>query len=434
MIRLWRLCALVLILALAACQRDDAAPTSLPPGLPTAAPTLAPRPTAAPPITAVAQPTPSPSGLTLWAVAQGAELEALRRLVGDLAAASGAQVLVVGKSADALLADIRADALAGLPPPDLIWGTQDELGLLMRADLLQPAADGLAEQAFLPATLAGAQLEGQRWGTPVAAQSALLLLYNRKLVSAPPRTTDELIARARAQNAGGTVGLVAAWAEPRWFVAWLTGMGGGTLGPDGRPALDTPQTVAALNLLKELRVAGPPPPSTYEEGVELFRQGRAAFAIDGDWSLEGYREYSDTLDFAVAPLPVVPSTGRVSAGPLGGLYLMYSRQLADARRDQALALGRALAGLAAQLRVAGELHRLPALAAALGDPAVAADPALAAIAAQAPGAPGLPPTGALRCAWDAIGSQLAPVLLGDQTQEDAARAMQASADACAQAG
>lgn len=434
MIRLWRLCALVLILALAACQRDDAAPTPLPPGLPTAAPTLAPRPTPAPPITAVAQPTPSPSGLTLWAVAQGAELEALRRLVGDLAAASGAQVLVVGKSADALLADIRADALAGLPPPDLIWGTQDELGLLMRADLLQPAADGLADQAFLPATLAGAQLEGQRWGTPVAAQSALLLLYNRKLVSAPPRTTDELIARARAQNAGGTVGLVAAWAEPRWFVAWLTGMGGGTLGPDGRPALDTPQTVAALNLLKELRVAGPPPPSTYEEGVELFRQGRAAFAIDGDWSLEGYREYSDTLDFAVAPLPVVPSTGRVSAGPLGGLYLMYSRQLADARRDQALALGRALAGLAAQLRVAGELHRLPALAAALGDPAVAADPALAAIAAQAPGAPGLPPTGALRCAWDAIGSQLAPVLLGDQTQEDAARAMQASADACAQAG
>ena len=434
MLRFWRLCALVLILALAACQRDDAAPTPLPPGLPTAAPTLAPRPTPAPPITAVAQPTPSPSGLTLWAVAQGAELEALRRLVGDLAAASGAQVLVVGKSADALLADMRADALAGLPPPDLIWGTQDELGLLMRADLLQPAADGLAEQAFLPATLAGAQLEGQRWGTPVAAQSALLLLYNRKLVSAPPRTTDELIARARAQNAGGTVGLVAAWAEPRWFVAWLTGMGGGTLGPDGRPALDTPQTVAALNLLKELRVAGPPPPSTYEEGVELFRQGRAAFAIDGDWSLEGYREYSDTLDFAVAPLPVVPSTGRVSAGPLGGLYLMYSRQLADARRDQALALGRALAGPAAQLRVAGELHRLPALAAALGDPAVAADPALAAIAAQAPGAPGLPPTGALRCAWDAIGSQLAPVLLGDQTQEDAARAMQASADACAQAG
>ncbi len=434
MLRLWRLCALLLILALAACQRDDAAPTSPPPGVPTAAPTLAPRPTAAPPVTAVAQPTASPSALTLWVVAQGAELDALRRLVDDLATASGAQVLVVGKTADALVADIRADTLAGLPPPDLIWGTQDELGLLMRGDLLQPAADGLSEQAFLPATLAGAQLDGQRWGTPVAAQSALLLLYNRKLVSAPPRTTDELIARARAQTGGGTVGLVAAWAEPRWFVAWLTGMGGGALGPDGRPALDTPQTIAALNLLKELRVAGPPPPSTYEEGVDLFRQGRAAFAIDGDWSLDSYREYSDTLDLGVAPLPVVPSTGRVAAGPLGGIYLMYGSLLADARRDQAFALGRALAGPAAQLRVAGELRRLPALVAALGDPAVAADPALAAIAAQAPGAPGLPPTGALRCAWDAIGSQLAPVLLGDQTQAEAARAMQAAADACVQGG
>lgn len=433
MLRLWRLCALLLILALAACQRDDATPTP-PPGATAAAPTLAPRPTSAPPVTAVAQPTPSPSALTLWAVAQGAELEALRRLVDDLAGASGTQVLVVGKSADALLADIRADTLAGLPPPDLIWGTQDELGLLMRGDLLQPAADGLPDQAFLPATLAGATVAGQRWGTPLAAQSALLLLYNRKLVSAPPRTTDELIARARAQVGGGTFGLVAAWAEPRWFVAWLSGFGGATLGADGRPTLDTPQTVAALNLLKELRPAGPPPPSTYEEGVELFAQGRAAFAIDGDWSLAGYREFSDTLDLAVAPLPVVPATGRVAAAPLGGIYLMYSHLLADARRDQALALGRALADPAAQLRIAAELHRLPALAAALADPAVTSDPTLAAIAAQAPGAAGLPPTGALRCAWDGIQSQLAPVLLGEQTQEDAARAMQASADACAQGG
>ena len=132
---------------------------------------------------------------------------------------------------------------------------------------------------------------------------------------------------------------MAAWAEPRWFTAWLNGFAGAPLGADGRPALDTPQMLAALNLLKELRPAGPPPPSTYDEGVRLFRQGRAAFAIDGDWSLAGYREYTDTLDIGVAALPLVPATQRVAAPAFGGMYLMYSAQLGGARLDQARAGG-----------------------------------------------------------------------------------------------
>jgi ABC-type glycerol-3-phosphate transport system substrate-binding protein len=368
----------------------------------------------------------------MWAIASGPQLEALSRLVADLAQPIGVDTVVIGKSADGLLADIRADALAGLPPPDLIWGTQDELGLLQRDDLLQPAADKLAENALLPATVAGATLNNQRWGTPLAAQGYLLLLYNRKLVDSAPRTTDELITRARALTAGNTVGIVAAWAEPRWFAAWLNGFGGSTLGQDGRPTLDTPQTIAALNLLKELRTAGPPAPSTYDDGVQLFRQGRAAFAIDGDWSLAGYRAYTDTLDLGIAPLPVVPATQQIAAPALGGVYLMYSRALDGQRHDQALALGRALAAPDAQARIARDLKLLPALRATLADPAVTGDPALSAAAAQAAGAPGLPPTGALRCAWDAIGAELAPVLLGQLDQADAAREMQASADTCVQ--
>jgi ABC-type glycerol-3-phosphate transport system substrate-binding protein len=368
----------------------------------------------------------------MWAVASGPQLEALGRLVADLSQPLGAQVVVIGKSADGLVADIRADALAGLPPPDLIWGSQDELGLLQRDEMIQPASDGLAEQALLPGPLAGAVLNGQRWGTPLAAQGYLLLLYNRKLANSAPRTTDELISRARALTAGDKFGMVAAWAEPRWFTAWLNGFGGTALGADGRPTLDTPQTVAALNLLKELRASGPPPPSTYDEGVRLFRQGRAAFAIDGDWSLAGYREYTDTLDLGIAPLPAVPATGQVAAPGLGGVYLMYGRGLTGPRLDQARALGQALATPAAQTRIAAELQLLPALRAALADPAVTSNPALAAAAAQAPGAPGLPPTAALRCAWDAIAAELPPVLLGDQDQASAAAAMQSRADACAQ--
>jgi ABC-type glycerol-3-phosphate transport system substrate-binding protein len=414
------------------------APPAPPPALPSALPTPTarptvpptPRPTAAPAVTAVVEPTAAPGALIVWAAAEGPRLEALRKLLADMSRAIGAEVQVVGKSQDGLHADLRAAVLSGLPLPDLIWGTQDDLGILRRQGLLQPTGDRLDAAAFLPATIAGATLDGERWGTPLAAQGALFLLYNKKLVDNVPRTSDELIVAARQQTGGDRYGLVAGWAEPRWLAAWLAGFGGAALAADGAPSLDTPQMVSALNLLKELRPSGPPPPSTYREGARLFRQGRAAFALDGDWSLEGYHDYTDTLDLGIAPMPLVAATGRPAAPPLGGVYLLYSKDLSGTQLDQARALGAALARRDAQARIAGELRLLPALRAALDDPAVQADPALAAAAAHAADAGGLPPTEALRCAWMAIAAELPPVLVGEVAQEEAAQLMQRSAANC----
>ena len=421
---------LVLLCLLTACSPAPA-PTKIvtpTPARPTPLPTR--RPTAPPPITAIPQPTAPPGALVLWAPMEGPQLEALQRLIADLSQPLGVEVQVIGKSADGLHADLSAAALAGLAPPDLLWGTQDDLGIVQRQGLLQPAVDGLNEGAFIPAAIAGAMLESQRWGTPLAAQGSLFLFYNRRLVERPPHTSDELITAARAQTGGGRYGIVAGWAEPRWLVAWLTGMGGSALGPDGAPSLDTPQMLGALNLLKELRASGPPSPSTYIDGVRLFTQGQAAFAIDGDWSLQGYRQYTDTLDLGIAPMPVVPATRRVAAPPLGGIYLMYGKSLDGARLERARALGTALAQPAAQARIARDLGLLPALRAALTDSELRDNPALATAAAQIEGATGLPPTKALRCAWSAIGAELPPVLLGDLQQEDAGRLMQANAENC----
>jgi arabinogalactan oligomer/maltooligosaccharide transport system substrate-binding protein len=423
---------LVLLCLLGACSP---APAPVPAEVPTTplarpAPLPTPRPTAAPPVTAIPQPTAPPGALVLWASMEGQQLEALRRLIAEVSQPLGIEVQLVGKSPDGLHADLRAAALSGLPLPDLLWGTQDDLGIVQRQGLLQPAADGLDAGAFLPAVIAGATLEGQRWGTPLAAQGSLFLLYNRRLVERPPRTSDELIVAARAQTSGDRYGLVAGWAEPRWLAAWLAGVGGATLGPDGAPDLDTPQMLAALNLLKELRIAGPPAPSTYADGARLFAGGQAAFAIDGDWSLEGYRQYTDTLDLGIAPMPVVPSSGRVAAPPLGGIYMMYGKSLDGVQLERARALGAALAQPATQARLARDLGLLPALRAALADPAVRDNPALATAAAQIDGAAGLPPTRALRCAWSAIAAELPLVLLGDVRQEDAGQLMQASAANC----
>jgi ABC-type glycerol-3-phosphate transport system substrate-binding protein len=182
--------------------------------------------------------------------------------------------------------------------------------------------------------------------------------------------------------------------------------------------------ISALNLLKELRAGGPPPPSTYLDGARLFRRGEAAFAIDGDWALRKYRQYTDTLDLGVAPLPVVPATGQPALSPLSGWYLMYSAHLAGDQLARAHALGAALAAPESQARVARDLGYLPARRASLADPAVLADPALAAEATGAEQAPGIPPSMAVRCYWDAAEIVLPAWLLDEIDAERAAERLQ----------
>lgn len=431
--RVFRCFTMLLLGLLPACDMlPAAAPTPAP--LLTAAPTPAPPPpTDAPPVTAIAQTTPEPRALSIWAVANEAQAEPLQRLLEEATRQAGVDIAVAVKTADSLQADVRANALADLPQPDLFWGNQEDLGLLQRDQLLGPALDEQPDDTFIPATIATATLDGQRWGTPVAASGALYLLYNKRLVGGPPATSDALIAASRAQTGGGQFGLVAAWAEPRWFAAWLAGTGGSLVGPDGAPTLDTPELVAALYLLKELRVAGPPPPSSYQDGAALFAQGRVAFAIDGDWALEAYRQNPDVLDLGIAPMPIVPGTGQRAAPPLNGIYLLRSASLSDAQLDEARALAATLTDPATQARIARELGLLPAVQAALNDPAVQENPALAAAAAQAMNTPALPPTLGLRCAWRVLEIGLPAVLLDEVTPEEAAGRMQRDAQACVQA-
>src|SRR6185503_14896604 len=103
--------ALALLVLLASCVPvPPPAPTALPTALPvpTASPTFppSPRPTAAPAVTAVVAPTAEPGALVLWAAAEAARLEALRKLVGDLSRSIGVEVQVIGKSQDGLHADL----------------------------------------------------------------------------------------------------------------------------------------------------------------------------------------------------------------------------------------------------------------------------------------------------------------------------------------
>ncbi len=427
-----RVVILVLFL-LAACGQPEASrltPSPTPTTAPVATATPLPAPTTAPTATLVPTRTPAPEPLTVWAAGDETHRDALIRLLMDAAAEAGVPIRINAASSDAMIATVRVAQLDGRPSPDVFWGTGDDLAILRTSGLIQPIQDATLAQQVLPATIAGATDGDQQWGVPIGAQGFLLLFYNRQLVTTAPGSMDALIATARAQTGGGTYGLVAGWVEARWFALWLDMTGGEMLDDTGMPSLDTTETMAALELLRTLRRYGPTPPSTYDAGARLFRRGRAALAIDGDWALESYRHLTGTLDLGIAPLPLA-SNGRPAAAPLTGVYLMYGAALDGARLAQAEQLAETLTGARWQARIARDLGMLPAITSILVDPAVAADPALAAAASYAARAPGIPPTRTIRCAWDAVEIALPPFLLGQRTAAETATAMQRRALACA---
>lgn len=431
MARRARIVTLVLFI-LAACSQPEAslpAPSPAPTTAPVATATPLPSPTAVPTATPSPTLTPAPEPLTVWAAGDEAHRDALIRLLMDAAAEAGVAIRVNAASSDAMIAMVRVAQLDGHPPPDIFWGSGDDLAILHTSGMIQPVQDVALTQEALPATVSGATAGGQQWGVPIGAQGFLLLFYNRQLVATAPGSMDALIATARAQTSGGTYGLVAGWVEARWFALWLDMTGGKILDDAGMPSLDTPETVAALELLRTLRRFGPAPPSTYDAGARLFRRGRAALAIDGDWALDSYRNLTGTLDLGIAPLPLA-SNGRTAAAPLTGVYLMYGAALDGARLAQAEQLAATLADARWQARVARDLGMLPAMTSILADPAVTTDPALAAAASYAARAPGIPPTLAIRCAWDAVEIALPPFLLGQRTAAETATAMQRRATAC----
>lgn len=362
----------------------------------------------------------------VWVAEEGAALDAARALLAD---AEGGPVEAVARPPDGLRLSLATAALAGDPPPDLIWGDQEALAGLLADGLLQPA--GEAAPDTLPALLTAATTDGELWGAPVAANGALLLLYNRGLVGGAPATSDELIVAARAAATPEVVGLVAAWQEAHWVLPWLHAYGGAPTDAAGTMlTIDTPATVEALNLVRVLYEAAEDDTTGYGAGRRMFARGLAAYALDGNWSLPDLAVVSDTLEFGIAPLPAVPATGRPAVAPLGGTYLMFHRDLAGAELERAQLLAAWLAGDAAQARVAGELGRLPARRGAIDDPAVTANPALAAAAARAAVAPGLPPTPAVRCAIFGIDVWLPSVITGTREPAEAATLMQREAEAC----
>ena len=338
---------------------------------------------------------------------------------------------LVTKDTEVLREDYQTASLAG-DAPALLWTVNDQAGPFTKAGLIQPVDDLFDLDIYVESALAGVQLDGKTWGVPVNNGNHLMLLYNKELVPEAPKNTDELIELAKSLTGGDKYGIVWNQIEPFWLVPWLGGFGGKVFADDGvTPTLNTQEMIDTLKFFHELKFTHKviPSESDYGGADTLFKEGKAAMLINGDWALGDYKNaFGDKL--GVAPMPMVTASGKWPAPYTSGKFFMISAGISDEELEAVMEFVDFATNLDNQLDIIKTLSRLPALKEALENELVSSDPILKGSAAQMANGTPMPAVMEMRCNWDSMKPELNTVMANKKSPEDAAADMQKAAEAC----
>ena len=243
-------------------------------------------------------------------------------------------------------------------------------GGLVPLDEALPAT-GVEPDAFLPATIEVSRYDGQLAALPWAADAGLLY-YRRDLLEqyghAPPTTWAELQRQALEIQSGE--GLAHGYVWPGEAGEDLTcstleqvwSLGGDLFDKTGAIVFDSPETLAALQQMKDLVLSGASPENvaTYDglTALAAFRDGQAVFLRNWfvDW---------DLLDGPESPVAGQAGVAALPAACAGGKSLGLSAH--SLHQDEALRLMAFLAGYEAQVEMALSAGKPPALQAAYDD-------------------------------------------------------------------
>ena len=362
----------------------------------------------------------SAQDLVVWHAYRGAEKAAFEKVVAAYNARPATRVKV---GTLAVPYDAFADKISAAVPrgkgPDVFIYAQDRMGGWIEAGNTVEPIDFLVDDAlkarFIPSPVQALTYRGSLYALPLDYK-VITLIYNRKLVARPPRTTDELVAMARklTNKAAGRFGLAWAYGDFYYVASLLNGFGGAVFGPGARPTLDAPENVKALEMLQRWSKAGflPGEPSVALI-TSLFNEGKAAMTISGPWFLG---EIDKGVDYGLAPLPTISEAGGKPIRPwmtVEGVFVTApSRQ-----KDAAFEFVKYVTGPEAARVMALEGRQTPALKAVYDDPQVKADPVLAAFRRQVEVAVPMPNLPEMTMVWTPATTALNKVNAGASARE-----------------
>ncbi|HVY46127.1 MAG TPA: extracellular solute-binding protein, partial [Minicystis sp.] len=280
--------------------------------------------------------------LRLWHGQRGDEEKALQQI---LARWKGPPVDVLAVPYDALGSKIAAAVPLG-EGPDVYIDSHERVGDYRARGIVGPAGDALEPGAFAPYALAAVTDGGVAWAVPLTPK-CLALYVNDDLAKGSPESL-EAIADLAPSLPEGTFALAwqagLAYAHAPLFAAF----GGHMLEPGDAFGFVGPAAERSVLLAKGLVDRGVVPEDADGALVtDLFKNGRAAYAISGPWlaaDLGGARH----LRYHVESLPAVRAAGGARMRPL---VTVESAVLSPkgAARPEARALVRLLASREAAL-------------------------------------------------------------------------------------
>ncbi len=376
--------------------------------------------------------------VVIWHQMRPDERDVLQRQIDRyMSTHPGVTVVQVYKETETLRSGYIIGSIAG-QGPDMVYGPSDPIGVYEATKTIRPMED-----LFTRDYLADFDSSGQVWYKGHLYMLAdkignhLALVYNKKYVARPPTTDRELITLCQQiQNRYGytagrpnVYGLAWNYTEPFFFIPFFTGFGGWIFGPDGvTPTLDTPAMIQALRYVRDLRDVYKiiPGESDYEIADALFKDGKTAMLINGDWSWAGYREKG--MDIGVAPLPLIVETGRWCAPMTSPKGYSINVNVPPAKMALVLDVLKYLLSEQNQLETTRALNTAPTRRSVYQNPDVRNDEILMNSLLQIQRGRPMPVVPEMRAIWDAMRPSYQAVMGGTERPEQAAKDMQSLAE------
>ena len=374
-----------------------------------------------------------PSELVIWHQKTGAEREFFEEAIKEYNRRHPAEELVaLYREGEEMRNAFIIAAVAG-QGPDLVFGPADNVAVFAETRVIRPWDEVLAPDFLAGFTGEGiVQWKDKPWLVADQIGNQLMLVYDRQAVAEPPKTLGELIGLGRNATLsadGETERYALTWnyAEPYFFIPFLTGFGGWIADKDGNPTLDTPEMRRALQFVLDLRDKHGliPRYEDYNTANLMFLRRRAAMIINGPWS---WADYDVPERSMIALLPVNEETGLrcrpIVAAKGYALNINTPAQKFDFVR-RALAY---LTGEEIQLSMASRLFTTPTLKTVIESPAFRDNPVLQLALEQARNSIPMPVDNRIRFIWDGFREPYRRVFTDDLPPDEAARLMQREAE------
>jgi arabinogalactan oligomer/maltooligosaccharide transport system substrate-binding protein len=368
---------------------------------------------------AVAFPAAADTEIVVWHAYRAAEKAAIEKV----AAAYNAEHPGVKVNTLAVPYDAFADKISAAVPrgkgPDVFIYAQDRLGGWIEAgNTVEPIdffLDKEIKARFIPSTLEAVTYKNTVFGLPVDYK-VITLIYNKKLISKPPKTSGELVkvAKAHTDAAAGKFGLAYAYTDYYYHAALQNGFGGRVF-DKGLPVINNPENEKGLNLMLKWMDAGilPAEPSSALINA-LFNGGKAAMVFSGPWFLG---EISKDIDWGLAMLPTLDEAGGKPMRPwmtVEGAFIAAPSKNKDAAYD----FIKYLTGQSAAKIMALEGRQCPSNKGVYALPEVASDPVLKAFRDQVEVAVPMPNLPEMTMVWSPVTTMIAGVAKKGATPHD----------------